>query len=38
LIKRRIRYIVYSGDEFDVHRMKGKGEEMLLLWKTEGMA
>lgn len=36
LIQRRIRYIVYSGDELREHLTKRNGEEMLLLWKTEG--
>ena len=36
LIKRRIRYIVYSNKEFEDSLSRSNGEEMLLLWKTEG--
>jgi len=34
LIKRRIRYIVYSKNEFEESLSRRNGEEMLLLWKT----
>lgn len=37
LIKRRVRYIVYSGKEFDRSLQRDGGEEMLLLWQGPGV-
>jgi len=33
LIERRVRYIVYSGEEFEESLQRENGEEMLLLWQ-----
>jgi len=34
-IKRRIRYIVYSEEEYTSHINRGNGDELLLLWSCE---
>lgn len=34
MIKRRVRYIVYSDSEFKTYLARLKGQELLLLWET----
>ncbi|MEZ5197520.1 MAG: ArsR family transcriptional regulator [Bacteroidales bacterium] len=35
MIKRKIRYIVFNKEEFDIYKEKLNNSEILLLWKSE---
>jgi hypothetical protein len=36
LISRKIRYVIFHPEEFEVYRKKLTGKDMLLIWKSEG--
>jgi hypothetical protein len=35
LIRRKIRYVIFHPEEFEIYRKKLTGKDMLLIWKSE---